>query len=185
MEQARYDLADPVVKAEREALKLAIQRPALCGPAFDVLGPTAFSVEPHVVVRELIETCGGARSAGNAQEWVTRLRNAAPDDQVRGYVTRLAVEPLHVPRQDGEADTHYADVVLAQVEARAVGRRIAQIKSRLQRLNPVEAQPEYNRTFGDLIALEQRYKLLVDKAIGFLIGGIVPDLSVRARKSRS
>jgi DNA primase len=78
----------------------------------------------------------------------------------------LAVEPLQVPRLDGEADARYADVVLAQVEARAVGRRIAEIKSRLQRLNPVEAQPEYNRTFGDLIALEQRYKALIDKAAG-------------------
>jgi DNA primase len=165
-EPVRYDLDDPVIQAEREALKLAIQRPALCGPAFDVLGPAAFTAQPHTAVRELIEGCGGARGAGNPQEWVTRLRNAASDDQIRGFVTRLAVEPLQVPRQDGEADARYADVVLAQVEARAVGRRVAEVKSRLQRLNPVEAQPEYNRTFGDLIALEQRYKALIDKAAG-------------------
>jgi DNA primase len=165
-EQVRYDLGDPVIQAEREALKLAVQRPALCGPAFDVLGPTAFTAQPHAAVRELIEHCGGARGAGNPQEWVGRLRDAAPDDQIRDFITRLAVEPLQVPRLDGEADARYADVVLAQVEARAVGRRIAEIKSRLQRLNPVEAQPEYNRTFGDLIALEQRYKALIDKAAG-------------------
>jgi DNA primase len=71
-----------------------------------------------------------------------------------------------VPKADGEADARYADAVLAQVEARGVSRRIAEMKSRLQRLNPVEAQPEYNRTFGDLVALEQRHKALVEKAVG-------------------
>jgi DNA primase len=165
-EQAPYDLADPVIQVEREALKLAVQRPALCGPAFDVLGPAAFTAEPHTAVRELIDGCGGARGAASAQEWVTRLRDAAPDDRVRGFVTRLAVEPLRVPRADGEPDSRYADAVLARVEELAVSRRIAEVKSRLQRLNPVEAQSDYNRTFGDLVALEQRRKALVEKAAG-------------------
>jgi DNA primase len=165
-EQARYDLGDPVIQVEREALKLAVQRPALCGPAFDVLGPAAFTAEPHAAVRELIDACGGARGAAGVREWVTRLRDAAPDDRVRGFVTQLAVESLRVARADGEADTRYADAVLARVEELAVSRRIAEVKSRLQRLNPVEAQSEYNRTFGDLVALEQRRKALVEKASG-------------------
>jgi DNA primase len=165
-ESAPYNPADPVIQVEREALKLAVQRPALCGPAFDVLGPSAFTALPHAAVRELIDGCGGARGAASAQEWVARLRDAAPDDQVRGFVTRLAVEALRVPRADGEPDARYADAVLARVEELAVSRRIAEVKSRLQRLNPVDAQPEYNRTFGDLVALEQRRKALVEKAAG-------------------
>jgi len=76
------------------------------------------------------------------------------------------VEGLRVPRADGEPDTRYADSVLARVEELAVSRRIAEVKSRLQRLNPVDGQPEYNRTFGDLVALEQRRKALVEKAAG-------------------
>ncbi len=165
-EPVPYDLADPVIQVEREALKLAVQRPALCGPAFDVLGPAAFTAPPHAAVRELIDSCGGARGAAGVQVWVARLRDAAPDDQIRGFVTRLAVEALRVPRADGEPDTRYADAVLARVEELAVSRRIAEVKSRLQRLNPVDAQPEYNRTFGDLVALEQRRKALVEKAAG-------------------
>ena len=165
-EAAPYDLADPVIQVEREALKLAVQRPALCGPAFDVLGPAAFTAPPHAAVRELIDACGGARGAASAQEWVARLRDAAPDDQVRGFVTQLAVEALRVPRADGEPDSRYADAVLARVEELAVSRRIAEVKSRLQRLNPVEARADYNRTFGDLVALEQRRKALVEKAAG-------------------
>jgi len=166
VESVPYDVTDPVIQVEREALKLAVQRPALCGPAFDVLGPAAFTARPHAAVRELIDGCGGARGAASAQEWVVRLRDAAPDDQVRGFVTRLAVEALWVPRADGEPDARYADAVLARVEELAVSRRIAEVKSRLQRLNPVDAQPEYNRTFGDLVALEQRRKALVEKAAG-------------------
>src|SRR5262249_58610723 len=142
-ERGRYDLGDRVIQVEREALKLAAQGPALCGPAFDVLGPAAFTAEPHAAVRELIDACGGARGAASAQEWVARLRDAAPDDRVRGFVTRLAVEPLRVPRADGEPDARYADAVLARVEELTVSRRIAAVKSRLQRLNPVDAQPEY------------------------------------------
>jgi DNA primase len=165
-ESVPYDLADPLIQVEREALKLAVQRPALCGPAFDVLGPAAFTAPPHAAVRELIDGCGGARGAASVQEWVARLRDAAPNDQVRGFVTRLAVEALWVPRADGEPDARYADAVLARVEELAVSRRIAEVKSRLQRLNPVDAQPEYNRTFGDLVALEQRRKALVEKAAG-------------------
>jgi DNA primase len=165
-EPVPYDLADPVIQVEREVLKLAVQRPALCGPAFDVLGPSAFTAPQHAAVRELIDGCGGARGAAGVQEWVARLRDAAPDDQIRGFVTRLAVEALRVPRADGEPDTRYADAVLARVEELAVSRRIAEVKSRLQRLNPVEARPDYNRTFGDLVALEQRRKALVEKAAG-------------------
>jgi DNA primase len=165
-EAAPYDLADPVIQVEREALKLAVQRPALCGPAFDVLGPAAFTAQPHAAVRELIDACGGARGAAGAQEWVARLRDAAPNEQIRGFVTQLAVEALHVHRADGEPDTRYADAVLARVEELAVSRRIAEVKSRLQRVNPVDARSEYNRTFGDLVALEQRRKALVEKAAG-------------------
>ncbi len=166
--QARYDLADPVIRVEREALKLAIQRPALCGPAFDAIEPATFTAAQHVAVRDLIALCGGTGTAGNATGWAARLRDSAPDDATRSFVTQLAVEPLRVPRADGEPDARYVDAVLAQAEAHAVNRSIAGLKSRVQRLNPVENQAEYNRAFGDLVALEQRRRTLLDRAAGAL-----------------
>ncbi|HEV2375004.1 MAG TPA: DNA primase [Streptosporangiaceae bacterium] len=167
-EAERYDLGDPVVQVEREALKLAIQRPALCGPAFDALGTDAFTKTMHRAVRELISACGGTSGAASAREWAARLRDTAPDDQVRAFVTRLAVEPLRVPRADGEPDARYVDSQLARMEELAVSRRIAEVKSRLQRLSPVDAQSEYNRIFGDLVALEQRRKALLERGSGEL-----------------
>jgi DNA primase len=164
----RYDVGDPVIQLEREALKLAVQRPALCGPAFDALGAEFFTAPVHASVLGLIAQCGGAGSAAGGREWAERLRAAAPDDRARGFVTRLAVEPLRAPRSDGEADARYADAVLARVEELSVSRDIAVIKSRLQRLSPVEETAAYNRMFGDLVALEQRRKVLSDRAAGAL-----------------
>jgi DNA primase len=171
---ASYDSADPVVNLERQALKLAVQRPELCG-AFDALGADDFTVAVHGAVRELIAGCGGVAGAvggsgtgGSAREWAARLRDAAPNDAARAFLTRLAVEHLEVPRADGEPDARYADAVLARVEELSVSRQIATVKSRLQRQSPVANTAAYNRTFGDLVALEERRKLLLERAAGAL-----------------
>ncbi|HTA10331.1 MAG TPA: DNA primase, partial [Streptosporangiaceae bacterium] len=169
-QQARsaYDQHDPIVNVERQALKLAIQRPALCGPAFDELPSAVFSVPAHAAVCELIAASGGVSSARSPREWSERLRTAAPNDNARGFVTRLAVESIEVPGASGEPDAKFAEAVLARVEELAVSRDIASIKSRLQRLSPVAEQADYNRMFGDLVAFEQRRKVLSERAAGAL-----------------
>jgi DNA primase len=158
-----YDRHDPVLRVEREALKLAVQWPALTGPEFDTLGAAAFTVPAHAAVFGLIETCGGVGTAGRARDWAAALLETAADDRVRAFVTELATEPLQVA---GEPDEKYADVVLARVGELAVGRKIGAIKGRLQRMNPEEDQAAYGRMFGDLVALEQRKKVLLDRATG-------------------
>jgi DNA primase len=112
----------------------------------------------------LIETCGGVATAGRARDWAAALLETAPDDRVRAFVTELAAEQtLQVA---GEPDEKYADVVLARVGELAAGRKIGAIKSRLQRMNPEEDQAAYGRMFGELVALEQRRKVLLDRATG-------------------
>jgi DNA primase len=161
-----YDLSDPVANLERQVLKLAVQRPALCGPAFDTLGADEFTVPVHSAMRDLIAGCGGVAGAGSARQWAERLRDAAPSDNARAFVTRLAVEPIQAPGIDGEPDARYAEGVLARVEELALSRQIAVVKSRLQRMNPVDEQAGYNHMFGDLVALEQRRKSLLERASG-------------------
>jgi DNA primase len=158
-----YDRSDRVLQVEREALKLAVQWPALTGPEFDSLGAAAFSVPVHAAVFGLIAGCGGVGTAGRARDWAAALLEAAPDDRVRAFVTELAAEPLQVA---GEPDEKYADVFLALVGEFAVGREIAAIKAKLQRMNPEEDQAAYGRMFGELIALEQRHRWLLDRAAG-------------------
>jgi DNA primase len=180
-----YRLDDPVVQVERETLKLAVQYPGLCGPAFASLGPAAFTVPGHGRVFQLICECGGWASpegsdapadaspvqfdaTAGSREWARGLREAAPDAEIQALVTELAVDSLHTPGADGEPDTRYVSAVLARVEELAVSRQISQVKSRLQRMDPVAAQADYNRMFGDLIGLEQRRKVLVERASGAL-----------------
>jgi DNA primase len=151
-----YDVRDPVIQVEREALKMAVQRPALCGPAFDALGEGCFTAPVHAVAFGVIAGCGGTTSAGSGREWAQKLREAAPDDRARSFITQLAVEPVRAPGADGEPDARYVQAQFARVEELSVSRDIARIKSRLQRMNPVTEQAEYNRLFGDLVALEQR-----------------------------
>jgi DNA primase len=159
-----YDLGDPVVLVEREALKLAVQRPALCGPEFDALGADAFTAPVHGAVFTLIAACGGTASGGGTpREWAARLREQAPNERAQAFVTALAVEPL---RRNSEPDEKYADALLAQVGQLAVSREITSVKARLQRMNPVEEQAGYNRMFGDLVGLEKRRKALLDRAAG-------------------
>ena len=162
---AGYDPADPVINLERQVLKLALQRPALLGPAFDSMGADAFTAPPHRAVRELIAGCGGVATAGPVREWIDRLLGAAPNDTARMFLTRLAVESVEAPGADAEPDAKFADDVLTKIEELAVSRQIVAVKARLQRMNPVE-QADYNRMFGDLVALEQRRKLLLERGGG-------------------
>ena len=159
-----HDPNDPVVQLERQALQLAVQRPALCGPEFDALGPDAFTVPVHKSVFELIASCGGTISAGSPREWAARLREQVPNERAQAFVTGLAVEPLVITR--GEPDAKYADALLARVGELAATREIAAIKARLQRMNPLEEQASFNRMYGDLIAAETRRRSLIDRAAG-------------------
>jgi DNA primase len=103
---------------------------------------------------------GGMAAAGQGgREWVDRLL-AEVSDSLRGVVTRFAVEEL---RADLSNEERYASDLLAALELVSVARAIEQLKSRMQRTNPVDEQQEYNRLFGELVALEQQRRLLKER----------------------
>jgi DNA primase len=162
---ARPDPGDPRLVVEREAAKLVVQRPALAGPVFDGLGEECFTSPAYAAIRAAVAKAGGAARSGGGAEWVARVAEAAETDSVRDLVTELAVEPLQVVDED---DPRYAEAVLVRLEEMALTRRIQELKSRLQRLNPVENADEYNRMFGELIELERHKKGLRAKAVGEL-----------------
>ncbi|MEN3536509.1 DNA primase [Microbispora sp. ZYX-F-249] len=167
----RQEPLDPAVRLEAEALKLAVQRPALLGPEFDALGAATFTLPEHVALYEVVMAAGGTVAGGpGGREWVDRLLEqadaGAPDAtglDLRSLVTRFAVEAV---RADVNVEERYGAAVLAKIQEVAVGRAVAQVKSRLQRLNPVEEQQEYNRLFGELVALEQQRRVLRERASG-------------------
>ncbi|GAA2416019.1 DNA primase [Nonomuraea africana] len=155
---------DPHVRVEGELLKLAVQRPALLGPRFDALESQAFTTPDHVTVHSVIMAAGGTSAGGHGgREWVDRLIEHAPDEAARSLITRFAVEPVQA---DAETEQRYGAAMLVAIEAVAVDRAIHQAKTRMQRLNPVEEQAEYNKLFGELVALEQQRRVLRDRAAG-------------------
>ncbi len=161
---ARLAPVAPHVRVEAELLKLAVQRPALLGPRFDALDPQAFTAPDHVVLHQLPTAAGGLTAAGHGgREWVDLLLEHAHEEGARALVTRFAVEAIQA---EPGAEERYAAAMLAALEAVAVDRAIAQVKSRMQRLNPMEEQQDYNRLFGELVALEQQRRVLRDRAAG-------------------
>ncbi|MBC9728282.1 DNA primase [Streptomyces sp. TRM68367] len=126
------NLRNPVYATERELLKLALQRPELVSPAFDAYGVDEFTAPPYAAVRQTVLDAGGAEyGVPDPQEYLVRVREAAPDDTIRAMVTELAVEPILLRR---EVDQTYAGAQLVTVRRRAVERRIRDIQSQLTRL---------------------------------------------------
>ena len=162
---ARPDPQDPALQVEREALKLALQVPQLAGPVFDATEADMYTADAYRAVRAAIAAAGGATTAASGSGWVAAVRESAPDDAVRTLITELAVEEL---RSAGNPDPRYTGAVLARLAEMAMTRRITELKSKLQRTNPLTAEPEYNRLFGELIALESQARGLRERAIGAL-----------------
>ena len=148
---------------EREALKLAIQAPVLAGPVFDSIGPEAYQHPLHVTVRAAVAEAGGATGAVAGAGWVENVRDACLDLAGKALVGELAVEPL---RLDGEPDPRYVAATLAQVQLSLVQQQIRELKSKLQRLNPVTNVDEHLRLFGELVSLEQYARALKEQAVG-------------------
>ncbi|GAA1722561.1 DNA primase [Fodinicola feengrottensis] len=163
--QQRPQADDQALGVEREALKLAVQTPVLAGPMFDAIEAAAYTHPVYICIREALEAVGGVVTGTAGPEWVQRIQEACDDLVTQSVVAELAVEPAH---SSTEPDPRYAGIVLARLQELAVVRQIMPLKSRLQRLNPVENPDESARLAGELFALEQHRRGLREQAIGGL-----------------
>jgi DNA primase len=155
----------PQGMVEREALKLALQVPVLAGPMFDALGAEVYRHPIHAAVREAIAEAGGVIGAVSGAVWVERVRDTCVDLVAKALVGELAVEALHL---DSEPDPRYVTITLARLELAAVTTRIRELKSKVQRVNPVTNQDEYLALAGELFSLEQHARALREQAVGGL-----------------
>jgi DNA primase len=154
-----------VVAVERELAKLAVQHPVLVAPQYDALSEDVFTSPELQAVHAVIAKAGGTAATAGGEAWVGALLEAAPSDEVRQLVTRLAVE---APLSDLEPDDRYAGAVLARAQELAATRATAELKQRLQRVNPAEEPERYGRLFAELVSLEQTVRALRERGIGSL-----------------
>ncbi|ADB31582.1 DNA primase [Kribbella flavida DSM 17836] len=153
---------DPRFLMEWDVLKLAMQYPALVGVAFDELDDHDFTHPWLAAVRSAMAKVGGPAQAAPGEAWVVAVRDAMGNDPAAAVVSALAVEPLRIGR---EPDERFARAHLARLQELTCLRRIADLKSKLQRTNPIDKADDYNRMFGELIALEQYRTELREQAI--------------------
>lgn len=155
----RPDPRDPRQMVQREVLKLALQYPALVARVFDSFGVDEFTVAPYAAARSAIAAAGGTNGPAVHGDWIATVREAAADDGVRALVTELAVEPV---RSAGVPDELYAGDNLVRLRTFSADIRIADVKSRLHRLDPSGAPEEYSGTFQELLDLEKYRRSLID-----------------------
>ncbi|GAA2514498.1 DNA primase [Pilimelia columellifera] len=158
----------PQALVEREALKLALQVPVLAGPMFDAVGADSYRHPVSIAVRQAVADAGGtasATAAAGGAGWLHQVRDHCPDLAGQALAIELAVEPLRV---DGEPDPYYVAVTLAQLQLGAVSGRIRELKSKVQRINPVAHKDEYLSLAGELFSLEQHARALREQAVGGL-----------------
>jgi len=162
MREGRPDPDDPNLKREREALKLALQAPVYAGPVFDAVDESAYTHPKYAALRIAVEAAGGASGGVAGPVWVEKVAAACTDEVARGLAAELAVEPI---LRNEEPDVHYATEMLSRLQEMAVTRQVVELKSKLQRVNPVEHPAKHTKLFGELIALEQYRIALREKGI--------------------
>ncbi|MSY37745.1 MAG: DNA primase, partial [Actinobacteria bacterium] len=150
----RPDPYDARLILEREVLKSRLQEPALfIESLWSDIEADAFT---HPAYREMRKTI---------DEMQVLSRETITDEKIKTLFTELTVEPI---RADGRATALYVESIVARLREVAISRSIAELKSSLQRLNPVENEIEYNAAFAALVALETTRRSLHDLALGSL-----------------
>lgn len=141
--RVQVNLNDPIYALEREVLKVRLQSPELSGTWSDI-EENAFSYAPYQSLRVLIDTFPSASIA-------ELLAQTVEQEELTRLITSLTVEPI---KTDGEISARYVTSVIARLREVALGRSIADIKSALQRINPVEEEARYSEIFTALVSQE-------------------------------
>ena len=150
----RPNPTEPTLMLEREVLKAKLQMPAL---AIDwkIIEEEAFTHPAYRELRRVIDSFG--------VEPV--LLESVSDERMRQLFTELSVEPV---RTDGAVSERYVSSIIARLREVLVSRKIAELKSSLQRLNPLENEVQYNESFAELVSLETQKRGLHELSIGSL-----------------
>jgi DNA primase len=150
--QWRPNPQEPRLILEREVLKARLQMPNLISN-WNKIESNAFTHPAYSQLAAIITSLPEQSSV--------EISNIE-DENMRSLFTELNVEPI---RADGEVTGHYVESIVARLREVAISRSIAELKSSLQRLNPVENEQEYNAAFAALVALETTRRGLHDLAL--------------------
>jgi DNA primase len=130
---------------------------------YDSLPQEVFTDPAYAELHRAVLTAGGTASGLAGADLIDAVTKCCVSGSVRSLVTELAVEPI--PTRQNMLE-RYAAGMLAALQRQLLAGQIADIKSRLQRLSPIEEPDEARALWADLVALEQYYKALGEQAAG-------------------
>lgn len=149
----RPDPNEPRLALEREVLKVRLQMPAY-SRNWREIESNAFSHPAYQRLRAFIDTQRDLEAIDLGR---------VESEDLRSFITELMVEPI---RTDGDVSDRYVSSITARLNEVALSRSIAEIKSSLQRLNPVENEKEYGDIFAQLVEMETKRRSLRELALG-------------------
>ncbi|MGX7827006.1 DNA primase [Actinokineospora sp. 24-640] len=161
----RPDPRDHKLRAQREVIKLALQEPAWAGPMYDSLPSEVFTHPAYDTLHRAVLDAGGTASGLAGAELLEAVTKNCNTQVMRTLASELAVEPMPLPNKNAAAE-RYAAAILAAVQRELVARQIADLKSRLQRVSPIEEPETARELWGDIVAMEEWYKALGKQAAG-------------------
>ncbi len=153
----------PAFTIEREALKCALQLPSAVEEWYPALEPSAFTHPRAREVHQAIVIAGLPTAALDGLKWIDAVLEAAPDDEVRRLVRELSVDPLPA---DAVHSDRYATSLIARLLELDAGRRIVDVRGRLQRSEADEQVELHQQLFAELLELETYRRSLQAAALG-------------------
>jgi DNA primase len=135
-------------RVEREMLRLLARDTGVYHEVSKRLAEEHFQSAQNRKLFELLVAAGGD---------IRTAVTGSDDDKLSRAASALALEPL-----DGDLSMEYAEDVWARLQEFALRRRSANLRRRLQRLNPT-THPEYDTLFGELIAADGELRRLKER----------------------
>ncbi len=122
-------------------------------------------------------------AAVDGLKWIDAVLDASPDDEVRRLVRELSVDPLPA---DAIHSDRYATSLIARLLELDAGRRIVDVRGRLQRTEADEQVELHQQLFAELLELETYRRSLQAAALGERAWSCSPGLPrIDCRKRRA
>lgn len=146
---------DLSLSVERDTLKLMLQAPTLFDTAWNGVSVNDFSHPAYQVVFAAISSV-----AWTPDQWSSKVREATADPLAQQLEIALLVEPI----LRADPDEAYASAYTAQLKLTSLTREMKELRSKLQRTNPLTDEAAHKRMFVELLEMESRRRELQAEA---------------------
>ncbi|MCL2317370.1 MAG: DNA primase [Actinomycetia bacterium] len=148
--------ADPTLSTERWTCAFMLQCPTYFTTDWNGLTLLDFQHPAYRAIFEIVRTLPFTPAG-----WAETVYEATTDQTVRRLeLELLVIAPLRTPDED------YVNAYTARLQLARLTREIADLKSRLQRMNPLAGGGDHQSLFAELLTMEQQRRDLQRISLG-------------------